>query len=127
MSSRAKKKIRRPVVQPTQTQRDVMRMYRHGITPEDLARVDKESFDRGFEQGKLFVLKDCYAAAALAFRDMTGQTDKSVLCAFLQKIDHAVTYALTSGEIIDRVSDELGIVMDFKETFPEDRITEIEQ
>ena len=97
---------------------------RHGITPEDLEKADYSGYMRGFENGKLFVLRDCYAAAALAYRDMTGVSEKEVICSFLQKLDHYVTYTLTSEEIIDKVSLELGIVMDFKEAFPEDRITE---
>lgn len=127
MSSRAKKKIRRPVPKPSPDRAAVTRMTRHGITPQDMERADYQGFRRGFEQGKLFVLKTCYAAAALAYRDMTGCQDKQSICDFLQKLDHNVTYTLTSEEIIDRVNRELGIVMDFKETFPEDRITEIEQ
>lgn len=124
MSSRAKKKIRRPV-QISQTELEIRRMTRNGITPHDLEKADYDGYKRGFENGKIFVLKDCYAAAALAYRDMTGSSDNEAICTFLQKLDHYVTYTLTSDEIIDQVSRELGIVIDFKETFPEDRITEL--
>ena len=128
MSSRAKKKIRRPVVQPTQTQRDVMRMYRHGITPEDLAAADRCGYDRGTKAGREYVLKDTYAAAAMAYMDECRERgipcDREQVRALLIRMDDYICNALTSEEIIDDAWRKVGLYLEFSGVFPEDRVVE---
>lgn len=127
MSSRAKKKIRRPVRMDADTM-DARRMVRHGITPQDLQAADKRGFENGFEAGKIYVLKDTYAAAAMAYQDVCRERgidcDRERVRALLVRMDDYICNALTSEEIIDDAWRKVGLHLEFSEAFPEDRIQE---
>lgn len=111
-----KKKIVRPPYRGTSAQRLIARFERNGITREDL---DKE-FDAGFEAGRKaahsFAIPMCYAAAALALRNLcTGKSrfGRDRIIKFLELMDDQVCDHLTSQEAIDDVWKEIGIRMDF--------------
>lgn len=126
MSSRAKKKaIRRPLPPPADPlAADARRLVRHGITPQDLEKAEKAAYDKGFERGKLFVLKDCYAAAVLAFKDAEQEADAEDCTAFLRKMDDYVTYSLTTEDLMDAALRNAGVTISFREAFSEERIQE---
>lgn len=131
MSSRAKKKIRRPLPQPDQDALDTRRMVRHGITPEDLAAADRRGYDRGTKAGREYVLKDTYAAAAMAYMDVCKDRgihcDREQVRAMLIRMDDYICNALTSEEIIDDAWRKVGLYLEFSGAFPEDRVVENEQ
>ena len=122
MSSRAKKKIKRPQKPLDQLTADARRVCRHGITPADLEQAEHRMFSKGFEEGKTFVLRDCYAAAALAYKDMTGANVDNVT-EFLRKLDDYVTYSLQTEDLINKALDEAGVELNFREAFSEERIS----
>lgn len=131
MSSRAKKKIRRPLPPADRDKLDARRMVRHGITPQDLAAADKSGYDRGTRVGREYVLKDCYAAAAMAYMDECRERgvdcDRERVRAMLIRMDDYVCNALTSEEIIDDAWRQVGLRLEFTGAFPEDRIQETKQ
>lgn len=130
MSSRAKKKIRRPLPPPDQNKLDTRRMVRHGITPQDLETADKRGYERGSKVGREYVLKDTYAAAAMAYmdecRELGRPCDREHVRAFLIRMDDYICNALTTEEIIDDAWRQVGLYLKFDEAFPEDRIQEKE-
>lgn len=130
MSSRAKKKIRRPLPPPDQDALDTRRMVRHGITPEDLAAADRRGYDRGTKAGREYVLKDTYAAAAMAYMDVCKERgipcDREQVRALLIRMDDYICNALTSEEIIDDAWRKVGLYLEFTGAFPEDRVVENE-
>lgn len=130
MSSRAKKKIRRPVQMPNPDLADARRMVRHGITPKDLEEADKRGFENGFRVGKEYVLKNTYAAAAMAYQDECRERgvecDREYVRALLIRMDDYICNALTSEEIIDDAFRAVGLHLEFSGAFPEDRVVENE-
>lgn len=128
MSSRAKKKIHRPLPPPDRDKLDTRRMVRHGITPQDLAAADKSGYDRGTKVGREYVLKDCYAAAAMAYMDVCKERgipcDRETVRAFLVRMDDYICNALTADEAIDDAWRQVGLHLEFSGVFPEDRVVE---
>ena len=122
MSNKPKKKIKRPQRTTNSPEMIARRIERHGITLHDLEVAEKKQYEIGFLQGKEFVLKDCYAAAALAYKDMVPEADSDAVTEFLRKLDDYVTYSLTTEELMDKALEEAGVVLQFKEAMSEDRV-----
>lgn len=125
MSNKPKKKIKRPQRTTNSPEMIAQRIERHGITLRDLELAEKAQYQLGFAQGKEFVLKDCYAAAALAYKDMVKDADTDSVTEFLRKLDDYVTYSLTTEELIDRALNEAGVELHFKEAMSDDRVVEV--
>ena len=126
MSNKPKKKIKRPQRMTNTPEVIAARIERHGITMHDLELAEKRQYQDGFRDGKEFVLKDCYAAAALAYKAMMPDVDADAVTDFLRKMDDYVTYALTTEELIEKALDEVGIELHFREAMSEDRVVEKE-
>jgi len=122
MSNKPKKKIKRPQRTTNSPEMIARRIERHGITLHDLEVAEKKQYEIGFLQGKEFVLKDCYAAAALAYKDMVEGATSDDVTEFLRKLDDYVTYSLTTEELMDKALEEAGVVLQFKEAMSEDRV-----
>lgn len=129
MSSRAKKKIRRPVRVDADLQ-DARRMLRHGITPQDLSAAGKRGFEQGAQASREYMIKLSYAAGAMAFKDMCkgngAPCDRETVRAFLVRMDDYICNALTADEAIDDAWRQVGLHLEFSGAFPEDRVVENE-
>ena len=129
MSSRAKKKIRRPVRVDADLQ-DARRMLRHGITPQDLSDAGKRGFEQGAQASREYMIKLAYAAGAMAFKDMCKGNgtpcDRETVRAFLVRMDDYICNALTADEAIDDAWRQVGLHLEFSGAFPEDRVVENE-
>jgi len=129
MSSRAKKKIRRPVRVDRDLQ-DTRRMVRNGITPKDLENAEESAFMKGTKAGREHVLRDTYAAAAMAIMDECKERsipcDREMIRSVLIRMDDYVCNALTSEEIISDAWRRVGLHLEFTGAFPEDRVVENE-
>lgn len=130
MSSRAKKKIRRPLPPVNQDAIDARRMVRHGITPKDLEEAGKRGFEQGANASREFILKTAYAAAAMAYMDECKERnipcDREQVRALLIRMDDCICNALTTEEIIDDAWRQVGLHLEFTGAFPEDRVVENE-
>lgn len=130
MSSRAKKKIRRPLPPANQDVIDARRMVRHGITPRDLDAAGKRGFEQGANASREFVLKTAYAAAAMAYQDACKERgidcDREQVRALLVRMDDYIINALTAEEAIDDAWRQVGLHLEFSGAFPEDRVVENE-
>lgn len=129
MSSRAKKKIRRPVRMDADLQ-DARRMVRHGITPKDLSDAGKRGFEQGAQASREYMIKLSYAAAAMAYVDLCKEhsipCDRDTVRAFLVRMDDYICNALTADEAIDDAWRQVGLHLEFSGAFPEERIQENE-
>ena len=124
MSNKPKKKIKRPQRTTNSPEMIARRIERHGITLRDLELAEKAQYQQGFADGKEFVLRDCYAAAALAYKDMIPDADSDAVTEFLRKLDDYVTYSLTTEELIGKALEEAGVELHFREAMSEDRVVE---
>ena len=122
MSNKPKKKIKRPQRTTNSPEMIARRIERHGITLHDLEVAEKKQYEIGFLHGKEFVLKDCYAAAALAYKDMVEGATSDDVTEFLRKLDDYVTFSLTTEELMDKALEEAGVVLQFKEAMSEERV-----
>lgn len=101
------------------------RWYKNGIGPMDLDAEFKNGFNQGFEQGSHGVIATAYAAMCLALQDAGWEREQ--IKNTLVKVDDYICNSLTSLEIRDQVFERLGLKLDFKEAFAEDRIQEAEE
>lgn len=83
----------------------------------------KQGYDQGWHDACGFAIKTCYAASVLALHKLEGYGATRNM-RFLREMDSCVTNTLTSGEIIDEALKQAGVQLDFRETFPDDRIRE---
>ena len=76
----------------------------------------KQGFSAGWEAAVKFVIKDCYAAAALAMHDLSkyGTVRNRRL---LKRMDYYVVNRLTTEEIIDEALQKAGVEINFAEPF----------
>ena len=97
------------------------RLSQQGISPKDL----KAEYDRGFDEGFMAaaepITKGCYAAVCLALRELHGFGSKRCM-AVLRHIDEHLVYTMDGQEMADRVLDEMGLTIMFKEAI--DRVQE---
>ena len=88
----------------------------------------EETFRAGFAEGSLaacnYAMKTCYAAAVMALHDLEGYSTKRNT-RFLRAMDNYVTNTLTSEEIMDEALEKAGVVINFRDPFPEDRVQEV--
>lgn len=122
---RKQAKIKRPVYKGKTIDDIRDHWYKNGIGAKDLDDAFKDGFNQGFEQGSHGVVATCYAAFALAMRDELN-LERDDIKRVLRRGDEHVCYTLSSLEIRDKVLDEIGLSLDFKEAFPEDRIQDNE-
>ena len=124
MSNRAQRRKKPQAVSlPKSQEKLLQRMYKNGITMEDLDKAHREGIDKGIEVGRTSAIKTCYAATCLAARDVL-ELDKQTIYELLCKKDEHVCETLSSLEAIDKVFDEMGIKINFHEPF--DRIEQKE-
>lgn len=98
------------------------RWYKQGIGPKDLESEFKNGFNQGFEQGSHGITATCYAAFCLALQDIGFSREQ--IKNTLRAADDYICNSLTSLEIRDEVFKRLGLTLDFKEAFSEDRVRE---
>lgn len=120
MPNRAqRRKKQQPASLPKSQEVMLQRLMKNGITINDL---EKEYY-KGFDAGRDSAIKTCYAAVCLAARDELGFGSKRAY-RLLCTMDKHVCETLSSAEAIDRVLDEMGITIRFREPF--DRIEQKE-
>lgn len=117
MANRAQRRKKpQPVSIPMSQAKLLQGMYKNGITQKDLDRAHAEGIDVGRDSA----IRTCYAAVCLAARDLLGFGSKrayKLLCA----MDEHVCNTLSSVEAINKVFDEMGITISFRND-PFDRI-----
>ena len=83
-------------------------------------QMAQAAFDMGYNQGlhrgTEFSLKDGYAAALLAMKDL-GKFGKKRSNRLLKRIDWYVVNRLTTEQLIDEVFERVGVKIDFAEPF----------
>lgn len=99
-------------------------LVKNGITPDDLQKAYDKGWKEGFNCATSPVLKTIYAAACLTLHSLEGY-GRARCKRFLQALDACVIDTLTSTEAIEKVWDEIGLELDFKESF--DRIQEADK
>lgn len=82
----------------------------------------QHGFNAGWEAAVKFVIKDCYAAAALAMHDISrfGTIRNRRL---LKMMDYYVVNRLTTEELIDEALQKAGVEINFAEPF--ERVQEV--
>lgn len=99
----------------------VERLSQQGISPRDL----KKEYDRGFDEGFMAaaepITKGCYAAVCLALKELHGFGHKRCL-EVLRHIDDQLVYTMDGQELADKVLDEMGLEIHFREAL--DRVQE---
>ena len=99
------------------------KLIRNGITPDDLKQEYTKGHSDGVSAGVEATFKTVYAATCLAMHRKYGFGKKR--CEdVLTEIDSIVLNELTSEETIEKVWNEIGLRILFKEPF--DRIEEID-
>lgn len=76
----------------------------------------QQGFKEGWDAATRFVIKDCYAAAALAMHDIMRFGTKRNL-RLLKKIDYYVVNRLTTEELINDALQKAGVEINFAEPF----------
>lgn len=76
----------------------------------------QQGFKAGWDAATRFVIKDCYAAAALAMHDISrfGTVRNRRL---LKRMDFHIVNRLTTEEIIDEALQKAGVEINFAEPF----------
>lgn len=82
----------------------------------------QQGFNAGWEAAAKFVIKDCYAAAALAMHDLKGYSTVRNR-RLLKRMDYYVVNRLTTEEIIDEALQKAGVEINFAEPF--ERVQEV--
>lgn len=82
----------------------------------------QQGFKAGWAAATRFVIKDCYAAAALAMHDISRYGTKRNR-RLLKKIDYYVVNRLTTEEIIDEALQKAGVAINFADPF--DRVADV--
>ena len=67
-------------------------------------------------RGRRASIKTCYASAALAAKEKFN-LDNETVNEFIHMLDEHVCHTMASEEIIDRVLEECGIRLDFRDPF----------
>lgn len=120
MANRAERRKKpQPVSLPLSQAKLLQRMYKNGITDKHL----EENYYKGMDAGREEAIMTCYAAVCSAARDLLG-LDKQTVYDLLCKMDEHVCETMSSREAIDKVFDEMGITIRFREPF--DRIEQKE-
>ena len=114
-----RRKKPQPVSLPKSQEVMLKRMYQNGITLKDL----EKEWHKGFDAGRDSSIKTCYAAVCLAAKETLGFGSKRAF-KLLCNMDKHVCETLSSAEAIDRVLDEMGITIRFREPF--DRVEQHE-
>lgn len=76
----------------------------------------QQGFKAGWDAATRFVIKDCYAAAALAMHDI-GRFGTKRNRRLLKKIDDYVVNRLTTEDLIDEALQNAGVEINFAEPF----------
>ena len=121
MANRAQRRKRpQPASLPKSQEVMLQRLMKNGITVKDL----ENEWHKGHDAGRETAIKTCYAAVCLAAKeafDFDPQSAYKLLCV----MDDHVCNTLSSIEAIDKVLDEMGINIRFREPF--DRIEQKER
>ena len=117
MANRAQRRKKPQQVSLPKSQEVMLqKMCRNGITVKDL----EAEWHKGHEAGRVSAIKTCYAAVCLAAKEAMGFGPKrayKLLCT----MDKHVCESLSSMEAINKVLDEMGITISFRND-PFDRI-----
>ena len=120
MANRAQRRKKpQPVSMPKSQELLIKRFEKNGITMKDLER----EYYKGVDAGRDSSIKTCYAAVCLAAKECLGFGAKrayKLLCT----MDRHVCETLSSAEAIDKVLDEMGITIRFRDPF--DRVEQRE-
>lgn len=103
----------RPAWQREGREAVIRRLTQNGITPQDLQKEYERGYDDGRTQTSEFAMKMIYCGFALALRREFGFGAQRIL-RMLHSADQIILEELTTQDIIDRVSRELGITVRFQ-------------
>ena len=99
------------------------RIYKNGITLEDMKQAEDEAYKNGVRNGIESTMKTCYAAICLAMHELHGFGKKR--CArVLNRVDETILLTLTSQDAIDEVYKTIKLKIDFREQIPGERVQE---
>lgn len=96
------------------------RLYRNGITVEDLETSERTGYKAGYEAASWQILKGAYAGIALALEE--EGMDRDNVIRVLRRVDEIVCYSLGEDELIDEVYRRLKFQIAFSD--PISRIQE---
>lgn len=98
--------------------------YKNGITLDDLNKAADDGYKQGWKAACEFCMRVCYASSVRALSELEGYGTKRNT-RFLRTMDGYVVNTMTSDEAIEAALEEAGVHINFREPFPEDRITEV--
>lgn len=102
-------------------QQKINALIKNGIRPEDVEQAYREGFEEAWAEATPGVLRTCYAAVALALHRELGYGRKRCV-RILGAVDDIISETLTSQEAVDKVLEEIGLVLHLHEGL--DRIEE---
>ena len=102
------------------TEEKVAKLYRNGITGDDIRKARDEGYHEGFVDAGRETLRTIYANVVRGL-GKRGWKRKSIL-QFMRGLDSDVLSSLASSEDIQTAFEETGIELDFAEPF--DRVQE---
>lgn len=102
------------------TEEKVAKLYRNGITGDDVRKARDEGYHDGFVDAGRETIRTVYAQVVRQL-GRRGWKPKSII-QFMRAVDQGILESLASSEDIDAAFRETGIALDFAEPF--DRVQE---
>lgn len=109
---RQNRKIKKPSYRGLTHEQRLEKLFRNGITAEDLKQEWHDGFDAGFKAASPSAIRTIYAAIALAAHNELG-FGQTRCKRFLDAVDAIVVNSLCSQEAIDDVYDKLKLQLQF--------------
>lgn len=105
--------------------REIFSKIQNGrLTADDLERMEKLGYEKGYKTAGVVAaentMRNCYAAAALAIQECYPGISQDDVCRFLTCMDEKAAYALDAMDTVEKVWQELGIELCFRD--PMERI-----
>lgn len=88
--------------------------------------VHRRGYEDGWKASMEFFMRVCYASSVRALHEVAG-FGRIRNKRFLRRMDWHIINTMTSQEAIDAALLEGGVEINFKESFPDDRIQEAEK
>lgn len=85
--------------------------------------VHRQGYKEGWKASMEFFMRVCYASSVRALHEVAGY-GRIRNKRFLRRMDYHIINTMTSEEAINAALLEGGVEINFKESFPEERITE---
>ena len=106
------RKIKQPSYRGLTHEQRLERLFKNGITADDLKQEWHDGFEAGFREASPASIRTIYAAVILAARDQLG-FGKTRCKRFLDAVDSIVVNSLCSQDAIDEVYRKIGLHLQF--------------